>query len=303
MSELAAVWQTLQQAGERLKPQHLSTLINNDPQRFAHFSAAQADLLLDFSREKLDEAAWQALLQLAQTSGVEARRAALFAGAPLNNTEHRAVLHMALRDGVAADLLVDDECVSTAVQAVRERFLQFAEAVRQGDYVSATGKRITDVVNIGIGGSDLGPAMVTQALKPWHDGPAMHFVSNVDGAHIIDTLAPLDPESTLVIVASKTFTTAETMQNFETALAWLKQALGEKAGQQVAAVSTNLEATRAYAIDDERVFGFWDWVGGRYSVWSAIGLPVAIAVGREAFEQFLAGGRAMDEHFRSAPLT
>ncbi|PID48630.1 MAG: glucose-6-phosphate isomerase [Proteobacteria bacterium] len=295
-------WEHLQQQGERLKQSRLQALFADNPERFQQLSAYQNDLLLDFSREKLDETAIQALLQLAEAADVNGRRAALLAGKKINQTEQRAVLHMALRDSVAEDVCVDGQLVLNDVRAVRERFLAFAEAVRQGDYVGVTGLAFTDVVNIGIGGSDLGPVMATQALSPWHDGPDIHFVSNVDGAHIIDTLAQLDPETTLIIVASKTFTTAETMQNFASALNWLKAALGEQASKHIAAVSTNLEATRSYGIDDARVFGFWDWVGGRYSVWSAIGLPVAIALGRAAFENFLAGARQMDEHFRDAPL-
>lgn len=302
MDTTYSIWTQLNTLGERLKATHLRDLFAENPKRFEDLSVRQDDLLLDFSKEKLDTSALQALLQLAEAAGVAAHRDAMVRGEKINITENRAVLHMALRDGVPADLRVDGQDVAADVQAVRARFLQFAEDVRTGAYAGVGGKPFTDVVNIGIGGSDLGPVMVTQALAPWHDGPRLHFVSNVDGAHIIDTLAKLDPPTTLVIVASKTFTTAETMQNFATALNWLRAGLGEAAGQHVAAVSTNLEATRTYGIDDARVFGFWDWVGGRYSVWSAIGLPVAIAVGRDAFTQFLAGAQSMDEHFRTAPL-
>ncbi|MEZ5448600.1 MAG: glucose-6-phosphate isomerase [Thiolinea sp.] len=299
---MSITFNNLRAHGERLRKQHLRGLFAENPARFSELSVQLDDLLLDFSKEKLDSAALKALLELAVEAGVEARRDAMVRGDKINVTEDRAVLHMALRDGVPAGTTVDGQDVLADVSEVRERFLQFAEDVRTGRYATVSGASFTDVVNIGIGGSDLGPVMVTQALAPWHDGPVLHFVSNVDGAHIIDTLARLNPHTTLVIVASKTFTTAETMQNFATALAWLKTALGDEAGQHLAAVSTNLEATRSYRIDDARVFGFWDWVGGRYSVWSAIGLPVAMAVGREAFTQFLAGARSMDEHFRTAPL-
>lgn len=296
------VWEQLTQHGERLDQQHLRDLFAADEQRFERFSRRMDDLLVDFSRERLDQPALDALLELARASNLEAQRDALFAGEKLNLTEGRAVLHMALRDGVDEQLAVDGEQVLPQVQAMRERFLGFAEQVRSGEYRTSGGKAFTDVVNIGIGGSDLGPVMVTQALAPWHDGPKVHFVSNVDGSDVIHTLKPLNPATTLVIVASKTFTTAETMQNFATARGWLQQALGEDIGQHLVAVSTNLEATRQYGIADERVFGFWDWVGGRYSVWSAIGLPVAIAIGAQAFKQFLQGAGAMDAHFRNTPL-
>lgn len=299
---LTKSWSLLQQHAERLKPQPLRDLFAVDAERFSQFSVSLDDLLMDFSKEKIDQAALDALLQLAQEAQVEARRDAMVQGEKINSTEQRAVLHMALRDGIPAGVKVDGQDVLKDVAEVRERFLNFAEDLRTGAYKSISGQAFTDVVNIGIGGSDLGPVMVTTALAPWHDGPHLHFVSNVDGAHIVDTLGRLNPQTTLIIVASKTFTTAETMLNFSTALAWLKTRLGEQAGQHVAAVSTNLVATRSYGIEDSRVFGFWDWVGGRYSVWSAIGLPVAIAVGKQGFLEFLAGAKAMDEHFRSAAL-
>lgn len=300
---LAKDWQALEMHAERLKAQHLRELFANDPNRFSSLAFSLDDLLIDFSKEKLDGFALNALVQLATDAQVAARRDAMVSGEKINSTENRAVLHMALRDGVPAGVSVDGQDVLADVAEVRERFLNFAEDVRTGTYKTVSGQAFTDVVNIGIGGSDLGPVMVTASLASWHDGPRLHFVSNVDGAHIVDTLTPLNPATTLLIVASKTFTTAETMLNFSTALAWLKAGLGEQAGQHVAAVSTNLAATRTYGIDDTRVFGFWDWVGGRYSVWSAIGLPVAIAIGKQAFTEFLAGAKAMDEHFRSAPLS
>ncbi|HMT92782.1 glucose-6-phosphate isomerase [uncultured Thiothrix sp.] len=302
-ANLTKDWLALEMHAERLKAQHLRELFANDPERFQSLAFSLDDLLIDFSKEKIDSFALNALVQLAADAQVEARRDAMVQGEKINSTENRAVLHMALRDGIPAGVTVDGQDVLADVEAVRERFLEFAEAVRTGAYKTVSGQTFTDVVNIGIGGSDLGPVMVTASLAPWHDGPRLHFVSNVDGAHIVDTLTPLNPATTLVIVASKTFTTAETMLNFSTALAWLKLALGEQAGQHVAAVSTNLATTRTYGIDDTRVFGFWDWVGGRYSVWSAIGLPVAIALGKQAFTEFLAGAKAMDEHFRSAPLS
>ena len=286
----------------RLRSTTLRALFAADPDRFARFTASAAGIMADFSKEKLDAEALAALLALARAAGVEARRDAMLRGDAINETEGRAVLHTALRAAPDADIRVDGENVVPAVQEVLGRFLAFAEDVRAGRAVGSAGA-FTDVVNIGIGGSDLGPAMVTLALSPWHDGPRVHFVSNVDGAHLADTLKGLDPARTLFIIASKTFTTQETMANAHSARAWVAAAVGEaQAGAHFAAVSTNLGATAAFGVDDARVFGFWDWVGGRYSVWSAVGLPVAIAIGAENFRAFLGGAQAMDAHFASAPL-
>ena len=212
------------------------------------------------------------------------------------------MLHTALRNRANTPVLVDGQDVMPEVNAVLDRMAAFATGVRDGSIAASDGGRFTDVVNIGIGGSDLGPVMVTLALAPYHDGPRTHYVSNVDGAHVHDTLAGLDPARTLVIVASKTFTTIETMTNAKTAQAWLKAALGDKADGHFAAVSTALDKTAAFGIDASRVFGFWDWVGGRYSVWGAVGLPVMLAIGPERFGEFLDGAHAMDRHFATAPL-
>ncbi|MEL6233185.1 MAG: glucose-6-phosphate isomerase [Pseudomonadota bacterium] len=285
MSEFEAAWARLQTDAARLQTQHLRQLFASDPGRVAALSFEGPGMLLDLSREKLDAAALATLLDLAECAKVAARRDAAFAGAPINSTENRAVLHMALRGGATPPEGAD-------VAGTLSRFLDYAETVRAGP--------ITDVINIGIGGSDLGPVMVTRALAPDHDGPRLHFVSNVDGAHLADTVQHLDPATTLVIIASKTFTTLETMTNARSARDWLAQA-GDP-GPRMAAVSTNLSGTAEFGIAPERVFGFWDWVGGRYSVWSAIGLPVALAVGADAFRAFLAGAAAMDAHFREAPL-
>ncbi|MBB5374551.1 glucose-6-phosphate isomerase, partial [Acidocella aromatica] len=281
----------------------ITALFDADPARFAKFSARFGEMLLDFSKTSLTERSLALLLQLAADAGVEARRDAMFAGEKINVTENRAVLHTALRAPRGASVLVDGKDVIPAVHAMRERLFAFAEAVRSGALTGASGLAFTDVVNIGIGGSDLGPVMVTGALAPYHDGPRLHFVSNVDAAHLTDTLKPLDPARTLFIVASKTFTTVETMTNAQTARRWLVAALGEDAvGAHFAAVSTALDKIAAFGISPEKTFGFWDWVGGRYSVWSAIGLPVMIAIGAAHFRDFLAGAHAMDQHFRSAPL-
>lgn len=302
MTELETAWDRVQGAAARLKPVHLRELFGADPARFDTLSARLDDMLIDFSKEKIDAPALDALLALARAAGVERQRDAMFAGEPVNVTEGRASLHMALRGGAGETVLVDGHDVMPAVVETRERFLAFAEDVRAGRYVAVSGASFTDVIAIGIGGSILGPEMATRALAPWHDGPRVHFVSNVDGTHLADTAKPLDPARTLVVVASKSFTTEETMTNARSARAWLAEALGEEAGRHFAAVSADLAATRAFGIEDSRVFSFWDWVGGRFSGWSAIGLPLALAVGAENFRAFLDGARRMDEHFRSTPL-
>ncbi len=283
--------------------QRVADLFASDPGRFAALSARFEDMLLDVSKCSLTADTLERLVDLARAAGVEAKREAMFSGAHINITEDRAVLHTALRAPATHRLQVDGEDAIAEVHAVLAAMGRFAAGIRSGELAGATGKPITDVVNIGIGGSDLGPVMATLALAPYHDGPRAHYVSNVDGSHLYDTLKPLDPASTLVIVASKTFTTQETMANAQSARHWLVSALGEAAVEHhFAAVSTALDKVAAFGIAPDRVFGFWDWVGGRYSVWSAIGLPVMIAVGPDRFEQFLAGGHAMDEHFRTAPL-
>ncbi|MET3793864.1 glucose-6-phosphate isomerase [Aquamicrobium terrae] len=285
------------------EPVDVRAAFRADPGRFARFSASDGDMLLDWSKCAVDDATMDLLGKLAGAAGVEARRDAMFDGAHINITEDRAVLHTALRNPGAEGPVVDGQDVGADVAAVLDAMSAFADAVRSGKAGGATGKAITDIVNIGIGGSDLGPVMVTLALAPYHDGPRAHYVSNIDGAHIHDTLQGLDPETTLVIVASKTFTTVETMTNAETARRWIETALGKEAvGHHFAAVSTALDRVAAFGIAPERVFGFWDWVGGRYSVWGAIGLPVMIAVGPQRFRELLAGAHAMDEHFRTVPL-
>lgn len=274
-----------------------------DPARFEKFSARLDDLLLDYSKCAVSEETLSLLANLAEAAGVEAQRERMFSGEKINVTEGRAVLHTALRCPRNATVLVDGKNVITGVHEVLEAMAKFATGIRAGDITGATGKKITDVVNIGIGGSDLGPAMATLALAPYHDGPRTHYVSNVDGAHIADTLRQLNAETTLFIVASKTFTTVETMTNAETARRWIIAKLGEEAvAKHFAAVSTALDKVGAFGIPQDRIFGFWDWVGGRYSLWSAIGLPIMIAIGEKNFRDLLAGAHAMDEHFRNAPV-
>ncbi|TPM18436.1 glucose-6-phosphate isomerase [Mesorhizobium sp. B2-3-6] len=274
-----------------------------DPQRFKTFSASDGDLLLDWSKCAVDARTMDLLENLADAADLEGRRAAMFAGKKINVTEGRAVLHTALRNLTGKGIMLDGQDVKAEVIAVLDAMGAFADAVRSGKATGATGKKITDIVNIGIGGSDLGPAMATLALAPYHDGPRAHYVSNIDGAHIHDTLKGLSAESTLFIVASKTFTTVETMTNAQTARNWVQKALGKEAiGKHFAAVSTALDLVAKFGIEPDRVFGFWDWVGGRYSVWGAIGLPVMIAIGPRDFRAFLDGAHEMDEHFRTAPL-
>ncbi|WP_425453741.1 glucose-6-phosphate isomerase [Mesorhizobium loti] len=274
-----------------------------DPKRFETFSATDGDLLLDWSKCAVDVTTMDLLEKLAKAADLEGRRAAMFAGKKINVTEDRAVLHTALRNLTGKGVIVDGQDVKADVIAVLDAMGAFADAVRSGKAAGATGKKITDIVNIGIGGSDLGPAMATLALAPYHDGPRAHYVSNIDGAHIHDTLKGLSAETTLFIIASKTFTTVETMTNAQTARDWVQKALGKEAvGKHFAAVSTALDLVAKFGIAPDRVFGFWDWVGGRYSLWGAIGLPVMIAVGPRNFRAFLDGAHEMDEHFRIAPV-
>jgi glucose-6-phosphate isomerase len=298
----APLWQKLQAMQGELKQKSLHALFEEDNGRFAAFSLTDEDLLLDFSKTRTCRATLSLLLELAAAAGVEARRDAMFAGERINVTEKRPVLHVALRNRSNRPILVDGKDVMPEVNEVLGRMSRFSEALRSGAARPARGGRFTDVINIGIGGSDLGPAMATLALAPYHDGPRAHFVSNIDGAHWHDTARNLDPATTLIIVASKTFTTVETMTNALTARRWLVEALGEKAvSDHFVAVSTALDKVKAFGIAEDRVFGFWDWVGGRYSVWSAIGLPLMLAIGPKRFEEFLSGAHAMDEHFRLRP--
>jgi len=299
---MAPIWQNLRANRDELAAKSQISLFEADPRRFEALSFTDQDLLIDFSKTKVTGETIRLLLELAQAAGVEARRDAMFRGERINSTEKRPVLHVALRNRSNRPILVDGKDVMPEVNEVLGRMSQFSDGVRSGAIAPARGGRFTDIVNIGIGGSDLGPAMATLALAPYHDGPRAHFVSNIDGAHWHDTAKSLDPATTLVIVASKTFTTVETMTNARTARRWLVDALGEAAvSAHFVAVSTALDKVAAFGIKPDRIFGFWDWVGGRYSVWSAIGLPLMIAIGPKRFEEFLAGGHAIDEHFRAKP--
>jgi len=299
-----ASFQALALHADSAKQWQMRALFAADPQRFERLSCEAAGLFLDYSKNRLDGRTLELLAAVARERGVEARRDAMFAGERINNTENRAVLHTALRAPRGAALSVDGQDVNADVHAVLDRVRTFTDAVRSGEWLGHSGKPITDIVNIGIGGSDLGPKMVVLALRHYaHPRLKMHFVSNVDGHDMDAALQQVDPETTLFIVASKTFTTAETMMNAQSARAWfLERAPEEALARHFVAVSTNLEAIKTFGIDPANMFPFWDWVGGRYSVWSAIGLPVALAVGFGYFSDFLAGAHEMDEHFRTAPL-
>ena len=302
-------WKALDEHAREMRDVRILDLFARDPERSRSFSIEACGLLLDYSKNPLTAETRRLLIAAAEDASVPAQIGAMFEGRRINVTENRAALHTALRNCSDRPVLMDGKDVMPEIRAVLSRMKAMAEQVRGGVARGATGQAFKDVVNIGIGGSDLGPLMVTTALRPYASpGLRVHFVSNVDGAHLAATLAGLNPETTLFIVSSKTFTTQETLANAKSAREWLLTKLASSGpeaaviGQHFAAVSTNLEATSSFGINPERVFGFWDWVGGRYSLWSAIGLPIALAVGYENFEALLAGGFDMDEHFRTTPL-
>lgn len=276
-----------------------------DPNRFQAFSLEAEGLLLDYSKNRITHESVHLLMQLARETEVETMRADMFSGERINFTEQRAVLHAALRNPVTATVNASGENVMPLILEVKERMRHFTQAVHSGEWRGYTGKQITDIVNIGIGGSDLGPAMVCKALQPYaHAGIRVHFVSNIDPGHLADTISPLNPETTLFIIASKTFTTLETLANAHSARDWLLASLTDEAAiaRHFVALSTNAAGVQAFGIAAENRFEFWDWVGGRYSLWSAIGLSIALAVGWTNFEALLSGAHAMDRHFCEAPL-
>ena len=284
---------------------NMRRLFEQDPARFDKFSLKFEDLLLDYSKNLITAETMELLLALAAASDVESWRDRMFDGEKINDTEHRAVLHVALRNRSDRAITIDGEDVMPAVRGVIAHMSEFAGRVRSGEWKGYTGKRITDVVNIGIGGSDLGPKMVYQALKPYrHAEMRAHFISNIDGAHTEEILGQLDPETTLFIVSSKTFTTQETITNADTARNWFLASARDKQhiARHFVAVSTNREAVIAFGIDPDNMFEFWDWVGGRYSLWSAIGLSIMLLVGEDNFYGLLEGAHAMDNHFASAPM-
>ncbi|CAG76876.1 glucose-6-phosphate isomerase [Pectobacterium atrosepticum SCRI1043] len=299
-----AAWQALQTHFDAMKDVKISELFAQDSDRFAHFSATFDDqMLVDYSKNRITAETMGKLHALARETDLPAAIHAMFAGEKINRTEDRAVLHVALRNRSNTPILVDGKDVMPEVNAVLAKMKDFSERVIGGEWKGYTGKTITDVVNIGIGGSDLGPFMVTEALKPYKNHLNMHFVSNVDGTHIAETLKPLNPETTLFLVASKTFTTQETMTNAHSARDWfLKTAQDEKhVAKHFAALSTNAKAVGEFGIDTNNMFEFWDWVGGRYSLWSAIGLSIILSLGFDNFEKLLSGAHAMDKHFASTP--
>jgi glucose-6-phosphate isomerase len=297
-------WQALSRHHAAVSGLHMREMFAQDPRRFDRFSLRLDDILLDYSKNRVTEPTMGLLFALAREARLEEWRERLFAGDKINSTESRAVLHVALRNRSNRPILVDGADVMPGVNAVLAHMRRFSDAVRSGAWTGHTGQRICDVVNIGIGGSDLGPVMVCEALKPYQRPDLrMHFVSNVDGTHLAEVLKRVRPETTLFIVASKTFTTQETIANARSARAWLVGALGETAvAKHFVALSTNGKAVAEFGIDTANMFEFWDWVGGRYSLWSAIGLSIAIAIGMDRFEELLDGAFRMDEHFRTAPL-
>jgi glucose-6-phosphate isomerase len=300
----APAYKALQQHYLTVKNRPLRDVFAADADRFNKFSIEGAGLFLDYSKNAVDEQTVALLTALARDTQVEQQRDAMFAGVKINNTEHRAVLHTALRAPRGARLELDGRQIVQDVHAVLDQVGDFAERVRSGEWLGHDSRQITDVVNIGIGGSFLGPKMTCEALRPFaHARIKTHFVSNVDGHDLDALLDKVDPATTLFIIASKVFNTTETMANAHSARDWfLRQAKESDLAKHFVAVSTNLEAVKAFGIAPENMFQFWDWVGGRYSVWSAIGLPLAIAIGMDGFREFLAGAHAMDEHFKQAPL-
>ncbi|PVU66712.1 glucose-6-phosphate isomerase [Plesiomonas shigelloides] len=301
-----AAWQALTQHYQSMRNVTLRDLFADDPLRFNAYSATFEDqFLLDYSKNLINQSTMQHLLALAHETKLPEAIAAMFRGDKINRTEDRAVLHVALRNRSNTPIMVDGQDVMPHVNAVLAKMKAFCDKVISGQWTGYTGKAITDVVNIGIGGSDLGPYMVTEALKPYKNHLNMHFVSNVDGTHIAETLKSLDPETTLFLVASKTFTTQETMTNALSAREWFLQSAHEQAhvAKHFAALSTNASAVAAFGIDTANMFEFWDWVGGRYSLWSAIGLSIALSIGFDNFEQLLSGAHAMDRHFAETELS
>ena len=297
-----AAWQAL--TAHQAENLTIAQLFQANPQRFSQYHVNFEDqILVDFSKNAVNETTLALLQQLAEECGLAQAKEAMFSGEKINYTENRAVLHTALRNRSNTPVLVDGKDVMPEVNAVLAKMKVFCQRVISGEWKGYTGKAITDVINIGIGGSDLGPYMVTEALRPYKNHLNVHFVSNVDGTHIAETLKKVNPETTLVLVASKTFTTQETMTNAHSARDWLLSAAKDESAvaKHFVALSTNAKEVEKFGIDTANMFEFWDWVGGRYSLWSAIGLSIALSIGFEQFEQLLSGAHAMDNHFRQAP--
>lgn len=301
----STVWLALAHHRQQMEGKHLRELFAQDPGRFDRFSLHFDDILFDYSKNRITQTTMDLLIALARQASLDSAIEAMFNGAKINTTEDRAVLHVALRNRSNRPILVDGKDVMSDVNAVLAKMRKFSEAIRSGAWKGYTGQAITDVVNIGIGGSDLGPKMVTRALTPYGKADLrVHFVSNVDGTDMAETLKRIDPATTLFLVASKTFTTQETMTNANSARQWFLAAAKDEAAiaKHFAALSTNTQAVSAFGIDPANMFEFWDWVGGRYSLWSAIGLSIAIYIGMDNFEELLGGAHAVDEHFQSTPF-
>src|SRR5512143_1435249 len=298
-------WQALAQHKQEIGHLHMRDLFASDPQRFDRFSLRLGDLLFDFSKNRITEKTMRVLFDLARQAKLAQWIGAMFTGEKINTTEDRAVLHVALRNRPNDPVYVDGQDVMPEVNRVLAKMRSFSEAVRSGEWKGYTGKAITDIVNIGIGGSDLGPKMVCEALKPYSKpGLHVHFVSNVDSTDLVETLKGVNPETVLFLVASKTFTTQETMANAHSARKWFLDAAKDEAAvaRHFAAMSTNTEAVAKFGIDPQNMFEFWDWVGGRYSLWSAIGLSIALYLGMDRFEELLAGAHEVDQYFRATPF-
>ncbi|MGO2291366.1 glucose-6-phosphate isomerase [Pseudoalteromonas sp.] len=298
-----ASWQALQNSATKMKDVHLKDLFAANSARFQQFSTQIPGLLFDFSKQRVDETVFKQLISLAKECDIDTWRKKMFSGEKINITEDRAVLHTALRNRASTPLIVDGENITDAVNSELAKMKQFVNKVRSGQWQGYTGKAVKDVVAIGVGGSNLGPQMATEALASNADETLnVHYVSNVDGVQIASVLEKLDAETTLFVISSKTFTTSETMTNAQTSVEWFLQTAAEQdIAKHFVAVSTNLEKTAAFGIADENVFTMWDWVGGRFSLWSAIGLPIALYLGFEAFEEILEGAFEIDEHFKNAP--
>ncbi|MBQ4836889.1 MULTISPECIES: glucose-6-phosphate isomerase [Pseudoalteromonas] len=298
-----ASWQALSAASEQLKEQHLKTLFEADSGRFDKFSRQIPGVLFDFSKQLINDSVFEQLIQLAKETDVTSWRDKMFSGEKINFTEDRAVLHVALRNREASPIYVDGVNVTEQVQAELEKMKVFTDRVRSGEWTGYTGQAVKDIVAIGVGGSNLGPQMVTEALSAYSDGKLnVHYVSNVDGVQLAQVLKKIQPETTLFVISSKTFTTSETMNNARSAVDWFLESAQDKSAvaKHFVAVSTNLEKTRAFGIADENVFTMWDWVGGRFSLWSAIGLPIALYLGYETFVEVLEGAFEIDTHFKTA---
>ncbi|MES0371771.1 MAG: glucose-6-phosphate isomerase [Mariprofundaceae bacterium] len=304
LTQLSA-WKALTSHYQDISETHMRDMFQEDPERFNKFSLRFKDILLDYSKNRVSEESMRLLFELARETGLKDAIDRMYSGEKVNNTEGRAVLHVALRNRSNRPILVDGADVMPDINDVLSRMRDFTEKVRSGKWLGCTGKQITDIVNIGIGGSDLGPVMVCDALKPFaQEGLNVHFVSNVDGTQIVETLKGLSRETTLFVIASKTFTTQETIANAKTARDWFLTRGGTKAAvaKHFVAVSTNARAVENFGIDTDHMFEFWDWVGGRYSLWSAVGLSIALYIGMDHFEKLLSGAHDMDEHFRTAPF-